>query len=680
MASFKVLSKRQMQRQIKNRFELLKNQCQMTSSGNDVSLLSKHSLQLDNLECSSYLPFDFKNETLKNNHLVSTENRETEIKNQTLYDNWTISSDNSDDDDGVVNNKILLKQELRQWACLNNVSVTAVSQLLKILRPHFEFLPNDYRDFMRTPRTTKTESLTNGEMFYLGIQKQLLSIIKHGFKKKVKKILLQINIDGLPIFKSSSTELYPILGLCSDLNYDSPFTIGCFSGTGKPQPIELFLKPFIEEIKQLRLNGLNVDNEHFEVDISCFICDAPARAYLKGIMGHTSRYACEKCTVVGQYRNHRMNFAKENLFPLIMDEDFERDKPYIKQRSPLMDIQIKLVTQFPIDPMHLIFLGVVKRLLLNYYIEGKTTHKLSHKQIDFMNSKISTIKKYQPAEFVRKCRTFHEIKRWKATEYRSFLLYYGTVLMNSVLKREQFEHFLLLHSAIFILSNEHFIKKYIDVAESSLRKFVFTSKNIMGEDFIVYNVHNLIHLTDDVRKYGSINEYSCFPFENYLSFLKNRIHSKKHVLQQIHRRLIEKDECTVKKINKNEKEVKFQYKYNEKYDGNGDLTSFFCKKIVYFNYVLSDTLPNNCVITTSKKVCLINRIVVTNKHPVFEANSFRYTSDLYSTPLPSSHLNIFCKSLTENKILTFEMQEILCKGFLIPHKDGFGFFPLNHCN
>lgn len=61
-------------------------------------------------------------------------------------------------------------------------------------------------------------------------------------------VILQINIDGLPLFKSSSTEFYPILGLCSNLNNQSPFATACFCGTGKPLPVESLLKPFLDEV------------------------------------------------------------------------------------------------------------------------------------------------------------------------------------------------------------------------------------------------------------------------------------------------------------------------------------------------------------------------------------------------------------------------------------------------
>lgn len=35
-----------------------------------------------------------------------------------------------------------------------------------------------------------------------------------------------------------------------------------------------------------------------------------------------------------------------------------------------------------------------------------------------------------------------------------------------------------------------------------------------------YNVHNLLHLVDEVRRCGPLDNYSTFPYENMLGFLK----------------------------------------------------------------------------------------------------------------------------------------------------------------
>jgi hypothetical protein len=62
----------------------------------------------------------------------------------------------------------------------------------------------------------------------------------------------------------------------------------------------------------------------------------------------------------------------------------------------------------------------------------------------------------------------------------------------------------------------------------------------MGETFLVYNVHCLQHLPDDVQHFhSSLNELSAFPFENYLQTLKKYVHTSNNPLVQVCKRLQE---------------------------------------------------------------------------------------------------------------------------------------------
>jgi hypothetical protein len=253
--------------------------------------------------------------------------------------NYSSSSSTSDIDTDETSLSSF-NDNLRLWVSENNITCTAVNKLLNILRPQFKCLPRDYRGLLHTSRSIKNISnLSNGQMFHLGILNQLLIKMADGLKTNVTKILLQININGLPLFKSSNIELYPILGVCSDFINDTPFIISCFVGTGKPDPIETFLAPFLLEFKKLQLAGFDCNNKHFNIDIKFFICDAPARAYLKGIVGHTGKHGCEKCTIIGQYQNYRINFVQDKNYLPILDEDFiTGNKPFIKTNVMIVGI------------------------------------------------------------------------------------------------------------------------------------------------------------------------------------------------------------------------------------------------------------------------------------------------------------------------------------------------------
>ena len=108
-----------------------------------------------------------------------------------------------------------------------------------------------------------------------------------------------INIDGLPLYKSLSTTVWPILGMFGDMD---PFIIALYCGKGKPTDLNAYLRDFCDEAEILMLNGVYCNGVLYSVLVWLFFCDAPARAFLKCIKGHQGYHACERCVVVGEYQ------------------------------------------------------------------------------------------------------------------------------------------------------------------------------------------------------------------------------------------------------------------------------------------------------------------------------------------------------------------------------------------
>jgi hypothetical protein len=60
-------------------------------------------------------------------------------------------------------------------------------------------------------------------MIYFGLQNSLITAMLQGFRKELDFILLKVNIDGIPLFKKSRTEFWPILALCDNFINSSYF-------------------------------------------------------------------------------------------------------------------------------------------------------------------------------------------------------------------------------------------------------------------------------------------------------------------------------------------------------------------------------------------------------------------------------------------------------------------------
>lgn len=63
-----------------------------------------------------------------------------------------------------------------------------------------------------------------------------------------------------------------------------PMIVAIWCGHSKPTDLNEFLNPFVDELNELLLNGLFINGHQLNVIVRCFICDTPARAYIKGLL------------------------------------------------------------------------------------------------------------------------------------------------------------------------------------------------------------------------------------------------------------------------------------------------------------------------------------------------------------------------------------------------------------
>lgn len=104
--------------------------------------------------------------------------------------------------------------------------------------------------------------------------------------------------------------------------------------------------------------------------------------------------------------------------------------------SPLLRIEppINMVSAFVLDIMHLCFLGVMKRLL-EWWLSSDSSARLRFALRQELSKRMELLKNCVPAEFQRKTRSTKHYLKWKATEFRFFLLYSGPVVLKYILPR-----------------------------------------------------------------------------------------------------------------------------------------------------------------------------------------------------------------------------------------------------
>lgn len=85
-----------------------------------------------------------------------------------------------------------------------------------------------------------------------------------------------------------------------------------------------------------------------------------------------------------------------------------------------------------------------------------------------------------------------------------------------------------------LLSHRH--DQLIDFTNNLLIYFVQKFGELYGDEFISHNIHSLLHLCDDFKNYGPLDNCSCFPFENFMQVLKKMVRSNAKPLKQVIKR------------------------------------------------------------------------------------------------------------------------------------------------
>lgn len=244
-------------------------------------------------------------------------------------------------------------------------------------------------------------------------------------------------------------------------------------------------------------------------------------------------------------------------------------------------------------------------------------------------------------EFCRKPRGLEEINRWKATELRQFLLYSGIVVLHNVLPQDYYDNFLAFQLSTFILCNPQSDENDLNYAHSLIIFFVNSFKILYGEDHIVHNVHNLLHVVDDVRHFGCLDNYSAFPFENYLQTFNIKLIRKPSCpIQQVINRIFECEATNTNILSKCPiKQGRPQSLHN-----NGPLQN--CSQPQYSeynvsNFVLKNSAPNSLCGLKNKLIIKIENFATQSNKIVIIGRKFKEIDNFFVTPCPSSNFNIF---------------------------------------
>lgn len=274
-----------------------------------------------------------------------------------------------------------------------------------------------------------------------------------------------------------------------------------------------------------------------------------------------------------------------------------------------------IVDNLPVEYMHLVCLGAVKRLTNLTFKVGETRTRLTKRKLsdpkDF--DKLIRLLKV-PFEFSRRCRNL-DFSVLKASEFRNLILFFFPIVVQCIGNAHKIEQNIWLDLAFMIracnVTNSEFNKINKDVVKKCAKNFYMNYEKMYGSQNCTYSIHNVGSHILKIRGDVPLSERSAFLFESFYSEMKNLFCAGtssplKQILQNCYmKRQLEKHRCS-KKI-KYQKPPKKEVRENNSsiyvltnnghemyniFDENPD-GSFNCHKQGKFEATFNDTIKKN---------------------------------------------------------------------------------------
>ncbi|XP_043466329.1 uncharacterized protein LOC122501120 [Leptopilina heterotoma] len=326
-------------------------------------------------------------------------------------------------------------------------------------------------------------------------------------------LTLNAFFDGATMKRSGNESFWAILVSMNELPINLRFKYIMVGGLmmidKEPSPdlINAFSEEFLNLIEILNTQGVDliVGNRriNFFINLLFIVADSVARPLLQNRCQYNSYCACSYCYQLGLYIN-LVKYIFDPDFILRSHESHEQDVDAVKDRQQNVrhrqnsrnirndrrtfvngvkgpssfincNQRVDMVWSFSFEYLHAVLIGSVKQLWEIWVANGF----LSQKDVADINGLISTIT--MVFETHRVARGFSFKSKWKASVWKSWLLFYGVPCLRKYLPPHCLEHFSLLVNTIFTLLKTKITVEELLQCELDMIQFVGDFEILYGQ-------------------------------------------------------------------------------------------------------------------------------------------------------------------------------------------------------
>jgi hypothetical protein len=428
---------------------------------------------------------------------------------------------------------------------------------------------------LSTYRHTVTESGNHGQLrdffdgkLYREFHRQELKLFQDP-----RDIAFQMSLDGVQITNMRHHEVTPVILINLNLppeervKVDNILASMIIPGPKKPKDLDTFLRPLVDELKQLDsgVEALDANTGRtfmLRAWVTMVTGDGPAVAEVMGFKRPGNAFRpCRTCTIKGDMQGRgpgkttyyvphtgynfdnpslRGHDLRETIDQVVSLGSPEISKQFgITRASILLELRsLHFPRSFPVDIMHCILLNITETLYKLWNgtklpgLDGEAGF-LDNPSIQAISDSLVSARGDIPTYLGHAPRRIDKhFKGFKAAEWEAWLKYYGTPLLDQRLGDDYVENFRQL-SRIYSLATQY------SIPESSVARlndlvidFVKTFEQLYYQQdprrlpVCTINVHYLVHIPSHVEDCGPGRGYWQFPMERFCGIIKPMARSK----------------------------------------------------------------------------------------------------------------------------------------------------------
>ncbi|CAB4431022.1 unnamed protein product [Rhizophagus irregularis] len=367
------------------------------------------------------------------------------------------------------------------------------------------------------------------------------------FQKEVadRHLGIMLNIDWFQPFNNANYSVGAIYGVICNLPRNERFkpsnilTIALIPGPNEPSLhyINHYLAPIVDQLLEL-WNGIELSgtykstNKPIRAAVICCSCDIPAARKLCGYI--SARVACHRCLKKAQFNDRNQpNFGGfDNIDEWFVERDINQVRKnaqewlecktkdarslHVRDTSVRWSEMYRLsyfdsVRFLIIDPMHCLFLGIAKWIVLRLWIEEG---RLTQKDLKIMQNRAKLIK--VPADIGRipyRIDTGEGFSGFTADQWKNFILVYATTITWDLLRESDRAILANFVRACNILVCRTISINGLEEAHKRLLTMVKLIEQNYGPEKISPNLHLCLHICHCALDYGPLYAFWCFSYE-----------------------------------------------------------------------------------------------------------------------------------------------------------------------